>query len=793
MSSLDPLDAPPEGETKVVKRGLNGILVEHPGFRTAVLGDIDAWVRRVSKAYRRASLLLHLALLRLAEAQAPIPDLMRKNDTFWKHLLLGLPSGEAYDDILQHVTDCEQYVETAVGVNAGDIPDNMLCYAATTLKTAVKNNMAVPLVNRLGKVCQLLSKSHNREVQSHHLLSQTRLSDGLADVAAWPEWAVDFRREVRQRLGLAPPTFIGGNFHKRLTFSTLYGFTRWMTEVARDLSDGRHRAWMLSPVFSVRRAYVRLDVRTCAHLVRRNVKAIAGASAKKATAEQRAAKPGLEHALRHRAHVSRVASAEVSDDKLDDIVVASGLFKRSFLSSKGPGVHRRFDYAISTDGVGVCAQYSRVGIWEDKKAKKKAKKSTKTASKKAKRQAPKSAVVGGLRQLEDYARDLQTLVQLPADQASSSSAASSRPKIVVGVDPGRTNIATVSFVADVPEPLPAGLSSSYSAKRRCWALKRGSYYERGGVNRQDVRQRERLAPLTEYFTSLGSVNAPAGGVAVAEAALGALALDAASDGGTTDGDGAPPPWDGDGTVDIGAEEGIRGALRTTSSHAVVQYLVTYAVHRDAWWEVALRLEESIASFERFRGKMRVVDSFFRDVYADVSRLFPDADIEVAYGHAFKTMAPSGHYELSVPTAATFRSCERIFRGSPVSVTDESNTSRVNFETGAAMHNVYMRRDKNDLFASAAPVPVAPGNADAVRALLLRLRDEGCRRRRCRLPVPVPANSAAPRMRHPEVRGLRFVPETRMLLDRDVCAAQSIARLRVLELVEGGRPAAFIPA
>ncbi len=48
----------------------------------------------------------------------------------------------------------------------------------------------------------------------------------------------------------------------------------------------------------------------------------------------------------------------------------------------------------------------------------------------------------------------------------------------------------------------------------------------------------------------------------------------------------------------------------------------------------------------------------------------------------------------------------------------------------------------------------------------------------------------PAQRYPEVRGLRFSPESSMYFDRDRSAALTIARLRCMELRGLGRPLPF---
>eukprot|EP00955_Chlamydomonas_euryale_P054231 355746-Chlamydomonas_euryale.AAC.3 len=108
----------------------------------------------------------------------------------------------------------------------------------------------------------------------------------------------------------------------------------------------------------------------------------------------------------------------------------------------------------------------------------------------------------------------------------------------------------------------------------------------------------------------------------------------------------------------------------------------------------------------------------------------------------------------------------------------------------------MRRDKNELITGQGKLrdrapPVRDGDGLEVMRLRVALQKEKSRRLGAKTTSIRTSGNDDGEIRYPEVRGLRFVPETRKFHDRVRMAAISIARLRVLELTCGGRPVCFI--
>jgi hypothetical protein len=124
------------------------------------------------------------------------------------------------------------------------------------------------------------------------------------------------------------------------------------------------------------------------------------------------------------------------------------------------------------------------------------------------------------------------------------------------------------------------------------------------------------------------------------------------------------------------------------------------------------------------------------------------------------------------------------------VVDEYLTSQVHFDTGERVHRVFMKSSKNDLF----DLPyhkralIRDDDQTVYRKSVETLMDSLRRRRRKKYEMTETSRVVV--KQYPEVRGLRFDPETRKYLNRDVMSAVSIAKLRVMEMLGYGRPMAF---
>ena len=192
-------------------------------------------------------------------------------------------------------------------------------------------------------------------------------------------------------------------------------------------------------------------------------------------------------------------------------------------------------------------------------------------------------------------------------------------------------------------------------------------------------------------------------------------------------------------------------------------------------------------------------------------LFPGAKVKMAYGSACEHMKPGGKGELSVPTTGTYKAAKRAF-GKDVDTTDEFRTTLMEWETGRKKEAVFRlpspQRSSQGLLlgqvkpihemtrlghttAKTMPVVLLPHRAKVEQYLALQA--ERNKRRRGGQPfnaMGAPEERGSNVLRYPEVRGLRFSPEKRMYLDRDLQSALAIARLRTTELLGLLRPAPF---
>jgi hypothetical protein len=167
------------------------------------------------------------------------------------------------------------------------------------------------------------------------------------------------------------------------------------------------------------------------------------------------------------------------------------------------------------------------------------------------------------------------------------------------------------------------------------------------------------------------------------------------------------------------------------------------------------------------------------------------------------MLPGGKGEVSVPTTGAYHSCRRVFGKKRVSATPEFNSTKVKWETGKVKHRVYKRyfvRDEagpggmmtpmvREQLCSIKPGSITPRLDPSQLALMEMMNVKRLERNRS-FKMCQPWVQVVPRF--PEVRGLRFCPETRMYYDRDIEAAIAIGRLSILRR-RGQVPTCFAPA
>jgi hypothetical protein len=405
------------------------------------------------------------------------------------------------------------------------------------------------------------------------------------------------------------------------------------------------------------------------------------------------------------------------------------------LKNKSLGSGWKASGSICTDGVSVSIAYERVEqvpyAAEGESARKAA--AAKAAKKAASDLPPK----------DDYDPEAPTIAG---------------DRLILGVDPGRTQLVTVVCV-------------DTKGKKHTWRLSRGQYYAESGIVSENKRQSRRYEPLAESFGCL--------------------------------------PADG-------------GSLRASTSLELKKYFKTYAEFEPQWWSVALKRCESRSRMRRFIGKQSAMARFVSKLRKDAEALLLEMvgqgvrRIDVAYGSAVLNMASTGRGEAAVPTSETFRAFQNEFRqgGHAVTSTWEHNTTAVSWNTGKRTESVFKRYDGPQnrerlchCVAGKQPPLVSPTAPDraATLAVVQTAAAKGKRRRggasaasdyRWSPPVKDVEDEAKKKttkkeeLRYPACRGLRFCPERRMFYDRDESSAVAIAGLRRLELLGFGRPTAF---
>jgi hypothetical protein len=626
-----------------------------------------------------------------SNADYVLPNLYDKSafkTTFWKHILTYGPQSEQMFSDVQDAVGISESVDINGLFQDGIIRDQIISFASTTFKTSVMNNCYVPLIPRLKRLCNMIANSHefrNEHISGWKLLSAIRCIDSNEKVADLSALAKEFREEVRKRLCVPATSYIFDDYAKPktngVTFNTIYRFNHWMHGM---LVAHEKRGIKLSSIFRVRRACVRLDEKILARLAY------------------------LVLPKHPETWTNVYASGPLRKQLIDQIMSPSVAKIRG---------NKRFDYTMTTDGVVANISY------ETPRVKKKTV-STSKAQKMKKQKKKKSDASPS-----SYDKKLSTLMK---DQTGAPT------RLVVGVDPGRTNIATISYYID-----DTNISKS-------WTLTRCQYYAESGIRRIESARSKRFKSLEAYWSELGNFE----------------------------------------NEDEG--EKATSALKTADPTHVLQYIESSLQLRDAWWELALRRRESRYNFQKYIGKRKVIDSFFSSVAKDLHDMFPGVPVEIAYGQAYVSMKSSGHGELAVPTTGAFKSCVLAFSGGNdrVSVVDERYTSQMHWDTGRRFERVYMCSGKNDLLHLPYEANAVVPQERITRVLRLNKKlvmERAAMRRRRR---PVGPTQPAAVTKYPEVRGLRFVTETRKYLSRDVTSAIAIARLRVLELSGLERPEVY---
>lgn len=806
-------------DIRVIKCGLASVLdlpaVQHRLFLDAV----ERYVNVVSRALRRGSLLMAHDLIHRAERGLPIPDLYNQSDTFWKHALMAEPdaavaghenahlrvdvdyeNGDTPFSVSMHVAHVDLGSLLFPDADPSDLVhvrqtppgfDQVLAYAATTFSTAVANSAWIPLFKRLGRLVKgrvrawKAADSSLAALGAHNVMGAIRRAEVPVQDGDLPLVAYLFVVDVRQRLRAVTGQYLFDDHGKKvLTFPQLFKFNYWMQQGLKSMGL---RLARLMPIFKVHRAHVRLDCKTLLAMLmalappeNKPTQRLRAARAEHAKALRQKGGGGSGHTnpedymlreiqrpkpllqknvtseewtrYKETRDAAKAAMAKVRESavflaqkvRYDAFVALEVSVVRSLFTAKSLNKrHWDLDASLTTDGVSVSLQFSR-------KVQRKAGGSKET---KALKRRAATVVAGGNKKkpppVVDYDVDLPTYL-------------AEKDLCVLGCDPGRVNLATVTYMRR------RQACGRVHEESDTWKLTRADYRKRSLVNMQDALQRDRArkAGLLTEWTKLGEGEA---------------------------------------------------ALNTLHSCDVLSYMAAYTPLQERWWCLALQRRESRSNFQRYIGKRSVLDGFWGGIKRTMRQLHPDVAFKVAYGSAGPSMRPGGRGEQSVPTTGTYAACRRAF---DTVLTDEFRSTVVSWASGTRNELVYERPDGlggrrldhvPGKYSPVVPLCAATGGGvNKEWAEVAKWRKDAAARKAKASSWKTAAGATPPPpqlrrvvIRYPEVRGLRFDNESGKYHDRavdpfrgprlrapegarkDRSAALTIARLHCL--TELGRP------
>ena len=824
-------------------KDVNQICVVKCALRTAMnLNDVqyalfreqvDSMVNVISRMLRRASLILSFHVTDLANADRPIPNLYKMKDTYWKQWLkIGIDG--IYPDAASKETfkRIEKYVDKVLDPDSKDphmfvkeFPtccefDQVLNYAGHLLRTVVTNNAWVPLFNRLARLTKhTLIDMKLSNIKAFHVVQAIRSEEAEQEATKFPVVVQDYITEVRRRLDATPKVRIYDNYgHKEVTFNTMLRFNFWMQTQFESLSQRRLK---LMPVFSVGRAHIHLDQRTLLQLIKkllsnypekrkkevsealhnidsrnddnRNPNLTFLEEVKKTKPEEKKKKDcesdqeWEDYKIQQQEYQDRVKEIKKSDVytqqqvKYDIFIesqrqVTSMLFHHRFIQKKKKKGWK-FDCSVATDGVSISMQYSRTARVLCQKAKK-----AKTVKKQPVKKTTKKEKVGKKTKTTKKDKTVKQNADKKSDKETNKDATTPEPEpepepvpeaepepeaklgtinydrdlttdvhvdnediIVLGLDPGRNNLAAITYY--IKDKHGEGHTNS-------WSLTRGEYYTRSGIKSRTKAKARRYKHLQSRWRELG---------------------------------------------------GETIGLRTSSVDHIQAYLIKYAEFSNEWWQLALNRTDSRDKLHVYAGKRSVIDTFYCGIMKYMDKTFPGYRVEVAYGSAYTTMKPTGPGEVAAPVGEMYKACQRIM--TKTTPTWEFRSTMVGWQYGTKKELVYktFRVDSNGKqweslhHTSDKYAPfMLQVDKESVDAYINRKKHQGVLRRggngsteqEVLQEEDEKKNAFTKKQRYPEVRGLRFCPESCMYLDRDRESALTIARLRCMELKGLPRPFPF---
>lgn len=760
-------------DVTVVKSSLqNAMTLNNEDFK-ALSNRIDKYVEIVSKMLRRSSLVFYDHILRLEEKRAIIPDFYKMNDTYWKNWLkIGLQKdfpdkeSEKTYNIVEHLF-ADPFLTAAI--KEVKYFDQILCFAATTFKTAIANNAWYPMFDKLTRLVGLkLDEYDEKNMKKYQVIKQIRSRADDLDIFI-PHKVLTFVNEARGILCIKDnTTFIDDKHGKEdMTFSEAFKYNMWLQTHFQSMEAKMSK---LSPVFSVNRAHIRLDVKTLTFLfkdlfpenahVKRYNKFCSSMNSeghpekpitlkrkdcakdewdvyqaslliyKEAMKEYKLKQQFKEKSkapqklmLKTVVRPTELKKKKCTKDQweeyqrqlvdyrdaIEEIKASEEYLKFDAIHQKHEKEQKRmiasfftkirkrnwsFDCSIQTDGVAVSRQFTRTINVEKKPL--------------PKDQEPV--------RVDEYNRNLSCFIE-------------AINTLVIGLDPGRVNLACLSYI---------WIKDNGEVEKKSWSLTRGKYYNDSGIRIRASKKTKRFEKLAESWTGLGT-------------------------------------------------------LRATKSLEIENYVEKYNLIKDEWWRLALKKTEARATLDNYSGKKKVLHSFFADVKKNVQKQHPGVKIVVAYGSA--TISPTGRGEVSAPIGDTYKTCCEHFE---TQKQDESFSTKKSFLTGNDMEKVYktFRYDDGTIHESFGHCPMSV-NVSAKRKedqdLLDAYNDAKKKKKKPggeSIDLAQLKKNEKRRFHFPVIRGLQFCPETCMYVDRDLKASLTIARLAVMRIVGNERPRAF---
>jgi hypothetical protein len=790
-----------------------------------VTDTIESWVEAASKMTRRASLLLSYAAARESDSSR-IGNLRDARKGFWRDLFrTGCTKGKSgaiYSPnpaIHDAFIDSKEWLDD---VSCFVLPDQILSYTAGTYATVVSNSFWVPLLPRIERLVKLLAKEIGTELPRWEIMNAVR---GGVVPGNWSDAEKGIAMTIRTQLN-AKDT-IGPKYGLDCAFSDLFAFYKWMQTEFDRLGAKQMR---LIPLTRVKRHHIRLDRKVLESLLFKHVPADDPDMTKlmsirkgmdprldlppkpkksepeyesmmedfKAASEspeflkrmeefkQRLRNPSrdlpkvaqlpkkgtvtndeYEAAKKLRAVTKKARDAA---SKADDFVAQKGAHDEyvdltdriltSFIHLPKHVLKNRgsFKPSLCTDGVAVSLQFEKLkprveqdprkflprlptklkhescttDQWEEYQLRLKKAKAARSAEERT------DEFKESLKRYKAIHENCDARME-PTDTYDRSMNSTVCPELkvaVLGLDPGRTNIASIAMMYIDKEGNARKFKRNFSRK---------SYYVHSGINKAEQQQKI---------------------------------------------------WHRDLVAKGWKQLAESGAMRTRDADFVLGYIRGCASISAEWWATALKRREARKSFSAYCGKNRCIDRFYSSVKKDAEQVVkqnygPGYSLQMAFGSAGITMPSTGKGEVSVPTTGSFKACKRTFKETSVTWEWGSTCMSWGGDRREIVYAAPVEDTQGDVVmklrhtsSNKPPIMTEPDIE-----LMKRYIEKSPQKVQEKLEEHMQREK---KPRFPHVRGLRFCTEIRNYLDRDLAAACTIGRLRLMEILKQGRPQPFCP-